>query len=190
MMKRIKNMIVSAACALCLAPCVFGQDLHFSQFMNSPLVTNPANTGFMPEGDYRLGINYRNQWASVMTIPYKTMSAFGDAQILQNDNNNGWLGLGGVILRDVAGSGNLTSTKVYGSVAYHQLISSGSLLSLGFNVGWANKQINVSNLKLPDQFDGKFFDNKLPTGVVLASNNISYLDIQAGLNYAYFPNEK
>ena len=27
-----------------------------------------------------------------------------------------------VILRDVAGSGNLTSSKLYGSVAYHQLI--------------------------------------------------------------------
>ncbi|MBS1574874.1 MAG: hypothetical protein JST09_06180, partial [Bacteroidetes bacterium] len=33
------------------------QDLHFSQFFNSPLTTNPANTGFIPDGDYRLGIN-------------------------------------------------------------------------------------------------------------------------------------
>ena len=60
--------------------------------------------------------NYRNQWSSIMPVPYKTMSAFGDAQVLQNQNSDGWLGIGGVILRDVAGSGNLTSTKVYGSV--------------------------------------------------------------------------
>jgi len=58
-----------------------GQDLHFSQFMNSPLTTNPANTGFIPGGDFRIGINYRNQWSSIMAIPYKTMSAFGDAQL-------------------------------------------------------------------------------------------------------------
>src|SRR5688572_32061687 len=58
-----------------------GQDLHFSQFMNSPLTTNPANTGFIPDGDYRIGINYRNQWSSIMAVPYKTMSAFGDAQL-------------------------------------------------------------------------------------------------------------
>ncbi len=70
------------------------------------------------------------------------------------------------------------------------MINFGSLLSLGFNVGWANKQINVSNLKFPDQFDGHFFDSHQPTGVVLASNNINYLDIQAGMNYAYFPTEK
>jgi type IX secretion system PorP/SprF family membrane protein len=158
--------------------------------MNSPLTTNPANTGFIPDGDYRIGINYRNQWSSIMAVPYKTMSAFGDAQVTQNQANTGWMGIGGVILRDVAGSGNLTSTKIYGSVAYHQMINAGSLVSAGFNVGWANKQINVANLKFPDQFDGKFFDNKLPTSVVLSDNNISYLDIQLGLNYAYFPNEK
>ncbi len=30
-----------------------GQDLHFSQWFNSPLTTNPANTGFIPDADYR-----------------------------------------------------------------------------------------------------------------------------------------
>jgi len=166
------------------------QDLHFSQFFNSPLTTNPANTGFIPDGDYRLGINYRNQWSSIMTVPYKTMSAFGDMQLMKNQFDNGWIGVGGVILHDVAGSGNLTSSKIYGSVAYHQLLGYSSLLSLGFNVGWANKQINISNLKFPDQFDGHFFDNHLPTSVVLDRNNINYLDMQVGLNYAYFPTEK
>lgn len=184
----VRKLVALVLGSFAMAPCVMAQDLHFSQFMNSPLMTNPANTGFMPEGDYRLGVNYRNQWSSIMSVPYKTMSAFGDAQILQNESN-GWMGIGGVILRDVAGSGNLTSTKVYGSIAYHQMINLGSLLSLGFNVGWANKQINVTNLKFPDQFDGHFFDNHLPTTVTLDANNINYLDIQAGMNYAYFPDD-
>jgi type IX secretion system PorP/SprF family membrane protein len=185
-MRRI--LILIAVCGLWSR--ASAQDLHFSQFFNSPLTTNPANTGFIPDGDYRLGINYRNQWSSIMAVPYKTMSAYGDVQVMRNKFETGWLGLGGVILRDVAGSGNLTSTKVYGSIAYHQLVNSGSLLSLGYNIGWANKQINVSNLKFPDQFDGKFFDNKLPTSVSLAANNINYLDMQVGMNYAYFPDEK
>jgi type IX secretion system PorP/SprF family membrane protein len=178
------------ACSLQLAAVGRSQDLHFSQFFNSPLTTNPANTGFIPDGDYRLGINYRNQWSSIMTLPYKTMSAFADAQILKDKLENGWVGIGGVILRDVAGSGNLTSTKIYGSVAYHQMLGYSSLLSLGFNVGYANKQINTFNLKFPDQFDGKFFDNKLPTSVSLDRNDIGYLDLQVGMNYAYFPTDK
>src|SRR5258705_7917997 len=92
------------------------QDLHFSQWFNSPLVTNPANTGFIPDADYRLGANYRNQWSSVMSVPYKTISAFADAQVFRDRLENGWLGLGGMILNDKAGSGSLTSTKVYGSL--------------------------------------------------------------------------
>src|SRR4051812_23715308 len=181
--------ILLAACSLPIALVSLGQDLHFSQFFNSPLTTNPANTGFIPDGDYRLGINYRNQWSSIMTLPYKTMSAFADAQIMKDKLDNGWIGIGGVILRDVAGSGNLTSTKVYGSVAYHQMLGYSSLLSLGFNVGYANKQINTVNLKFPDQFDGKFFDNKIPTSAQIDRNNIGYLDMQVGMNYAYFPTE-
>jgi type IX secretion system PorP/SprF family membrane protein len=166
------------------------QDLHFSQFFNSPLTTNPANTGFIPDADYRIGGNYRNQWSSVMTQPYKTMSLFADAQVFRDRMEHGWLGLGGAILSDVAGSGSLRSTKIYGSVAYHQMLGNSSLLSAGFNVGWANKRIDVSKLKFPDQFDGKFFDGNLPTSVVLQETNVSYMDVQAGLNYAYFPTEQ
>lgn len=183
--------ILLAVLGLCNGISSHAQDLHFSQFMNSPLLTNPANTGFMPDGDYRLGANYRNQWASVTAFPYKTMSVFGDVQTMQNRDNTGWLGLGGVILRDVAGSSVLTSTKIYGSVAYHQMINAGSLLSLGFNVGWANKNINTSNLSFPSQWNGQFFDSH-QTGAApkFDDNNINYLDMQVGMNYAYFPNER
>jgi type IX secretion system PorP/SprF family membrane protein len=165
----------------------YSQDLHFSQWFNSPLLTNPANTGFIPDADYRLGANYRNQWSSIMSVPYKTMSVWGDAQIFRDRIESGWVGVGGAILRDVAGSGRLTSTKVYGSLAYHQMVGEAHLLSAGFNVGWANKRISTTDLKFPDQFDGKFFDHNLPTSVVIDNPNISYFDFQAGLNYAYFP---
>ncbi len=175
------------ACYL-LPAALNAQDLHFSQFFNSPLTTNPANTGFLPDADFRIGANYRNQWSAVMTVPYKTSSIYGDVQLLRDKLETGWLGLGGVILSDVAGSGSLRSTKVYGSLAYHQQLGLSSLLSAGFNVGWANKRIDVTKLKFPDQFDGKFFDNPF-TSVSLANTNVSYLDVQAGMNYAYFPQE-
>ena len=192
-MKRFKNILIIVVMLMAngLQLKAFSQDLHFSQFMNSPLLTNPANTGFIPDGDYRLGANYRNQWASVTAFPYKTMSVFGDVQTMQNSDNTGWLGVGGVILRDVAGTGALTSTKVYGSAAYHQMVNAGSLVSLGFNVGWANKNINTSNLTFPSQWNGKFFDvHQTNIAPKLDVNNINYLDIQVGINYAYFPTEK
>src|SRR5258708_39412022 len=114
-----------------------------------------------------------------MQVPYKTMSVFGDAQLFRDRLENGWLGVGGVILSDVAGSGSLRSTKVYGSLAYHQMLGNSSLVSAGFNLGWANKRIDINKLRFPDQFDGKFFDNSLPTSVVLSATSISYFDMQA-----------
>ena len=167
----------------------YAQDFHFSQFFNNPLLTNPANTGFIPDADYRLGASYRNQYSNIMSVPYKTMSIYGDAQVFRNRFENGWMGLGGVILHDVAGSGSLTSTQIYASAAYHQMLGLSSLLTAGFNLGWANKRIDQSKLTFPDQFDGKFFNNTLPTSVQLLSNSTSYFDVQAGLNYAYFPTE-
>ncbi len=188
-MIRFKKILVLLTVMLPVTNFIQAQDLHFSQFFNSPLTTNPANTGFIPDADYRIGAQYRNQWSSVMTVPYKTISVFADAQVFRNKLENGWLGLGAVLLNDQAGSGSLTSTKIYGSVAYHQMLGLSSLLSAGFNIGWANKSINQSKLKFPDQFDGKFFDNSLPTAVIITNNNVSYLDVHAGVNYAYFPDE-
>jgi type IX secretion system PorP/SprF family membrane protein len=191
MAKRYGSIFLAVLCCqFCSMKSSFAQDLHFSQWYNTPLITNPANTGFIPDADYRLGANYRNQWSAIMTVPYKTYSVWGDAQLFRDRIESGWLGVGGVILRDVAGSGSLTSTKIYASVAYHQMIGEAHLLSFGMNAGWANKRINSANLKFPDQFDGKFFDNTLPTSVVLDNPQTNYLDVQAGLNYAFFPTDR
>jgi type IX secretion system PorP/SprF family membrane protein len=186
----LKKILVAGGCMLLGILGVSGQDLHFSQWFNSPLLTNPANTGFIPDADYRLGSNYRNQWSAIMSEPYRTMSIWGDAQVFRDRIENGWMGLGGVILRDDAGASALTTTQIYGSVAYHQMVGYASLITLGFNTGWVNKHINTSTLKFPDQFDGKFFDNTLPTSVVIDKPSDNFFDMQVGMNYAYFPTNK
>jgi len=186
-LKRILSILIFT---ISFAFSLKAQDLHFSQFFNAPLTINPANTGFIPDADYRVGVHYRNQWSSILTAPYKTVSAFADAQVLRNKIENGWLGLGGYILSDVAGTGTLRSTQVYGSVAYHQMLGRGSLLSAGFNLGWVNKQIDASKLTFPDQFNGTFFDNTIQNSDdVITKPNVSFFDMQAGVNYAYFPTD-
>ncbi len=125
------------------------QDLRFSQFFNTPLSTNPANTGFLPSSDYRLGAHYREQWASI-PVPYTTMSVYGDFQVLRNLISTGWFGVGGLIFQDMAGSGTLRSTKTYASVAYHQMLGNVSLLSAGFNMGFVGKRVNTANLRFGD----------------------------------------
>src|ERR1044072_4059064 len=184
--RSLKIVLVTLSCVVSFCFQSLAQDMHFSKWFNSPLTTNPANTGFIPDADYRIGVNYRNQWSTIMSVPYKTMSIWGDAQVFRDRIESGWLGLGGLILRDVAGSGKLTSTKIFASAAYHQMLGVAHLLSAGFNVRSEEGRVNTTDLKFPDQFDGKFFDSNLPTSVVLDNPNISYFDMQVGLNYAYF----
>jgi type IX secretion system PorP/SprF family membrane protein len=186
---KFKKYILFFYFSFILSVSLYAQDLHFSQFYNSPLTTNPANTGFIPDADYRIGVNYRSQWNSLLSNPYKTMSAWGDVQLFKDKLENGWLGLGGVILSDVAGAGSLKSNKFYGSLAYHQMVGLSSLISAGFNGGYVSKRIDPTNLKFPDQFNGKFFDASISPGVQFTNLNIDYFDMQVGMNYAYFPNE-
>lgn len=166
----------------------YSQDLHFSQYYNSPLLVNPANTGFIPDGAYRIGLNYRKQWANIGN-PYKTFNAFGDIQLFADKMENGWVGIGGSLLRDVAGTGNLTSTKAFASVAYHQTLGLGSLISGGFNIGWVNKRIDFTKLIFDNQWNGKFFDITVPSGEAFAANQVNYFTLQFGLNYAFYPSE-
>lgn len=187
MMKKLTT-ILTILVIICAGPYVSAQDLHFSQFFNSPLTTNPANTGFIPDSDFRLGAHYRTQWTQI-PVPYKTLSVYGDAQVFRDRLETGWLGLGGVILQDKAGTGALTSTKIYGSAAYHQMLGNTGLLSAGFNIGYASKRVDVTKLTFDNQWNGKFFDANIPSGEVFNTNNVSYVDMQVGLNYAWFPSD-
>jgi len=185
-----KNIKILFACVLLVAAFKsHAQDLHFSQYFNAPLLVNPANTGFNPDFDYRLGANYRNQWSTVSNNPYKTMSVWADAQLFNNRFENGWVGIGGAFLQDVAGSGNLKSTKGFASIAYHQLLGFRSLLSGGFNVGFTQKTVDINKFTFNSQWNGKFFDVTTPSNEPFQYSSISYFTLQAGLNYAYFAND-
>jgi type IX secretion system PorP/SprF family membrane protein len=167
----------------------YAQDLHFSQYFNAPLLVNPANTGFNPDFDYRVGGNYRKQWATIVSNPYKTMSLWGDVQLFNDRFDNAWVGVGAALMKDAAGSGNLSATKAYASVAYHQVVGLNSLVSLGFNAGYVTKSVDFTKLTFDNQWNGKFFDVIAPSGEAFSTNRQSYLDLQVGLNYALFPSD-
>jgi type IX secretion system PorP/SprF family membrane protein len=186
-MKKVKILLIYFLLGM-LSIQAWGQDLHFSQYYNAPMLVNPANTGFNPDFDFRVGVNYRSQWASVGS-PYKTMSAWGDVKLLGNRIENGWVGLGGMLWKDQAGSGSLTGTTGMLSLAYHQMLGYNSLLSGGFSVGYTQKRIDITKLTFDDQWNGVFFDANIPSFEPFATNQVSYVDLQAGINYAYFASE-
>lgn len=167
---------------------VNAQGLHFSQFYNSPLLLSPANTALMPESDFRVGANYRNQWANV-PVPFRTISAYGDFQLMRNANHTNWLGIGGAFFSDKAGNGDLSLIKAQLSAAYHVQLGEYNMLSVGIGAAFVQRSVNFTKLTFDTQWDGFTFNPRSANGETYAFQKTSYPDITAGVNYAFFPNE-
>ena len=82
----------------------YGQDPTFSQFYANPLYLAPSFAGATEE--YRLGINYRNQWPAVPGVFHTYSISFDKA--MPNFNS----GFGILATYDVAGSGDPSTTNI------------------------------------------------------------------------------
>jgi len=172
------------------AATVEAQSIHFSQYYNAPMLLNPANTALLPENDFRVGLNYRNQWSTI-PVPYTTFSAFADAKVFKTGDYESakWLGIGGAVFNDVAGDGKLSYLKTEAFVAYHLSLNAVSMLSAGLSAGSVQRSVDYAGLTFDAQWDGFTFNNTLPNKEQLGVVKTNYSTIGAGLNYAYYPYE-
>ncbi len=151
-----------------------GQDIHFSQYFNSPLNLNPAQTGDF-EGDWRAYGNYRSQWGA-LAYPFRTFNVGYDRQLSINGQN---LSIGGYVLNDQSGNIAIKCNQAYLSGAYHRVINN-STFSGGLQVGYVMKSINYDKLTFPDDWNGKAFD---PNVGDEGKNQLAYLDINVGVGW-------
>jgi type IX secretion system PorP/SprF family membrane protein len=82
----------------------FSQDPTFSQFYANQLYLAPSFAGATEE--YRLAINYRNQWPAIPGVFHTYSISFDKA--MPNFNS----GIGVLATYDVAGSGDLSTTNI------------------------------------------------------------------------------
>lgn len=177
-------------CMLLLASgrSTMAQGLHFSQYNEAPLLLSPANTGLLPEDNYRVGVQYRNQWSQIPAT-YNTFSAFADFQLMHHRDQSNWLGMGLALFSDRAGAGDLSLTSIQASVAYHLQIGDFSMLSAGLGLAFAQRSVDFSKLTFDAQWDGFSFNHQLPAQENYSFQRTGYPDISAGINYAFFPSE-
>lgn len=188
MLKINRNILALAALLVLFAGNSYGQGMHFSQYYNAPMLLNPANTALMSDADYRLGANYRSQWSSV-PVPFNTFSAFGDCQILRNQNLTNWMGLGMAMFTDKAGDGQLALGRYEGFVSYHIQTGNYSMFSVGLSGAYVQRSVDFTKLTFDRQWDGFRFDPGAANGESGYQARTSFIDIGAGVNYAYYPNE-
>jgi type IX secretion system PorP/SprF family membrane protein len=101
LVKRIKYLYIFF---LIIAADSFGQDPTFSQFYANALYLSPSFAGATAE--YRLALNYRDQWPSIPG-KFRTYSISFD-KAMPNFNS----GIGVLATYDVAGTGDLSTTNI------------------------------------------------------------------------------
>ncbi len=159
----------------------YSQDIHFSQFLEAPLLRNPSLAGIF-EGDIRVQAVFRDQWNSV-TNAYKTGS-FNAEYKLPVGRSDDFLTPGVQVLFDKAGTVGLNTTQFLPALNYHKSLSNERTmyLSLGFMGGLIRKSIDVSKMTTNEQYlDG--YNPGLSTGEIVAVPNYNTWDMNVGMSF-------
>lgn len=160
----------------------YSQDIHFSQFFETPLLRNPALAGIF-KGDLRVQGVYRTQWGSV-TVPYQTGSVNAEYK-LPIGSTNDFLSVGGEVLYDKAGTVALTATHILPVVNYHKSLSAekNMYLSLGFMGGLVQRRIDRSKMTTNSQYNGSAYDPTLNNGETFPNSGYTYFDGSVGISF-------
>ncbi len=159
------------------------QDVHFSQFTQTPLLINPGATGVF-NGGFRGVINYRNQW-SAFGSGYKTYAASFDAPITKKNSKGSYLGLGGNFYKDAAGTSNFGNLNIGISSAAVLAVASNQTVSLGLQAAYGQYSANLSGLSWGNQFSGEGFDTQVNSNENFALRSSKYFDLSSGIYYEF-----
>ncbi len=155
----------------------FTQDIHFSQFWQSPFNMNPALAGDF-DGAYRFIGNQRTQWRSV-TQPYVTFGLSADVAQWSKYQ------LGGVlsIYTDKSGDSGLSLTMINAGASKKLMDQKEQGLEVvgGLMLGLTSMTIDYSALQFDQQWNGYFFDPRTSTGESFDRDSRRYLNAHAGL---------
>ncbi|HEY8896313.1 MAG TPA: PorP/SprF family type IX secretion system membrane protein [Niastella sp.] len=160
-----------------------GQDIHFSQFYEFPLLRNPALAGIF-NGNIRFTGAYRNQWQSV-TVPYRTMGISAECKMLRGFNTGDFITTGLQVTNDVAGDSKLQRTQVLPVINYHKLLNEDktTLLSLAFMGGPVNEHFDAGKLQFDDQYVNGAYSVSNPTRQQFGSTAFTYWDASVGVSF-------
>lgn len=161
----------------------FSQDIHFSQFGNSPLNLNPALTGIF-KGDKRFMGHYRSQWNTV-PVSYLTFSGAYDMNFYNEKLERSRFGVGLLLNYDKAGDSNYNKTGVALNGSYTLQVAKRNFLSAGVQAGIGQRGFRMDDLQFDSQFNNEAYDSALPTGENFVSTNKIFPDLSAGLNWHY-----
>lgn len=166
-----------------------GQDIHYAQFMYSPLNLNPAMTGFF-DGDYRFTLNHREQWNAV-SIPYKTFSGSFDMNLSGLSNEKNRINAGIQFNSDKAGDSEFGTLEVIfsGGLLKRLDLEGKHFISGGIQAGIVQRSINYNKLTFDNQFNGDVYDPTISPEENFETSRFYYFNFHAGLGWHYRLND-
>lgn len=162
---------------------VNAQDIHFSQFGNTPLNLNPALAGVFG-GDMRFVGNYRNQWKTV-PVPYNTFSGSVENKIYWAKNKFDRFLTGGLLLNyDRQGSLNLTSLSIGIPISATLPIRKNTFLTLGVTPAFGQRSFGTNKISFDAQWQNRVYDPYADTREtqLFQTQNLKYFDLNVGGN--------
>ncbi len=162
------------------------QDLHFSQFYESPLTLNPALCGQF-NGAFYGEINYRTQWSSVMGggNGFNTMAATMEFHNLLKNWSKGYLSEGLSFYNDRSGDNKMGTTEIAFTTAAGILLNAKSSVAAGLQAAWAQRSMNMATAQWGEQYINGSYDQDAPTGETSIGSSASYTDFSGGLAYNF-----
>lgn len=124
-------------------------DPLYAQYLNNPLLINPAYTGL--NNNFNASVTYRKQWAGFDGSPV-TANVSAHTSLLNNK-----MGVGLMLLQDKIGNSN--NTEIQGTYAY-KIGLDDKYMSFGLQAGVLNFRSNDVMLNPYDKNDAVFMQNQ------------------------------
>ncbi|MBL0744073.1 PorP/SprF family type IX secretion system membrane protein [Chryseolinea lacunae] len=141
----MKRLLPALLCIILAMPAWAQEDPLYAQYLNNPLVINPAYTGL--NKNFNAALTYRRQWGGFDGAP-TTASVSVHSSLMNNK-----MGLGMLVVRDR--SGNSNNTEAVATYAYRIHVDDKSI-SFGLQGGLINYRSINSELNPYDPSDPAF----------------------------------
>ncbi|MBA3680454.1 MAG: PorP/SprF family type IX secretion system membrane protein [Bacteroidetes bacterium] len=164
------------------------QDIHFSQYTETPSSINPALAGV--HYNTRVIANFRTQWGSVATS-YQTIGLSFEQTIKAQKLKGSYFAIALNIYRDAAGDAKLNTLNPNLGISAVQKINKQIKISEGIQGGLFYRTIDVNGLRWDKQYNGYEYNSSLSNGEPSTPRSaITSYDIGGGVNFNYAQSEK
>lgn len=179
-LRRVLQLVYALALAGLITPRCHAQFVPYSQYDNTPLLTNPAAAASRDHTE--LSVHYRRSRIADYNIP--SVSLIHPFYRHSDDLRAG--AVGATVIRQEAGPGGAYAvTGALATFAYTIHLSAKHHLSAAVQGGMMNKRIDLSRITTDNQFQAGAFDPSLSLGEDISSGTVSRPVISSGFCWSY-----